>query len=99
MSTVDPLLQRAHFAVIVTTTRTIYHEGDARSRTCPGHGYPAHTEEIKSIDYIPFETAEQVANWVKCRRPSDKNPYRIIKAAPMRAQTVVTVTVDGESHD
>ncbi|PRA52205.1 hypothetical protein [Brucella pituitosa] len=98
MSKDNELLQREHFAVIVTTTTRVHHEGDERSRTHPGHGYPAYTEEIKSVDYIPFATADDVANWVKFRRASDARPYRIIKALPMRIETAITVFLtDGGS--
>ncbi len=30
----------------------IHHEGDERSRTHPGHGYPAYTEEQTAIEQI-----------------------------------------------
>ena len=30
-------------------TDSIYHEVDERSRTHPGHGYPAHTETVTKI--------------------------------------------------
>ena len=33
----------------IIETDSIYHEGDERSRTHPGHGYPAHTERITKI--------------------------------------------------
>lgn len=39
-----------HWAIIKTVSVTI--PGDERSRTNPGHGYPAHTEEF--ITYKAF---------------------------------------------
>jgi hypothetical protein len=35
---------KAHYAIM--TFDTLYHEGDERSRTNPGHGYGAYTEEV-----------------------------------------------------
>lgn len=93
MSREQELLQKEHFAVIVEKTTRVHHEGDERSRTHPGHGYPAYTEEIKSIDYIPFATEQEVADWVNRRRLSDKGSYRIIKAIPMKATTTITVSL------
>jgi hypothetical protein len=45
-----------HYAVILFKTRSVYHEGDERSRTHPGHGYPAHTETFDNFEYLvsPF---------------------------------------------
>jgi hypothetical protein len=40
-----------HYAVIIYRTQSVYHEGDERSRTNPGHGYPAWTENIESFEH------------------------------------------------
>jgi len=40
-----------HFAIIIFKTKQVHHEGDERSRTNPGHGYPAYTEDISSNEY------------------------------------------------
>ena len=48
-----------HYAIIIFDERHIHHEGDERSRTNPGHGYPAHTETINDFQYISFEHSEQ----------------------------------------
>ena len=44
----DQLPKGEHWAIIEGTSVSI--PGDERSRTNPGHGYPAHTE-----DYITYE--------------------------------------------
>ncbi|KXK08643.1 MAG: hypothetical protein UZ21_OP11001000634 [Microgenomates bacterium OLB22] len=46
----------AHYAILIFTTRTIHHEGDERSRTNPGHGYPAWDEQVHELEYIPIAT-------------------------------------------
>jgi len=39
-----------HYALIVYDTTSVYIAGDERSRTCPGHGYPA-----QDVSYDTFE--------------------------------------------
>jgi len=36
------------YGIYVFNKQTVYHEGDERSRTNPGHGYPSHSEEVNS---------------------------------------------------
>jgi len=40
-----------HFAVHVYKTDSTYVEGDERSRTAPGHGYPAHTVTTDTFEH------------------------------------------------
>ncbi len=44
----------AHYAILVFKTSSIHHEGDERSRQCPGHGYPAYTETVENTEYYAF---------------------------------------------
>lgn len=53
---------------------SIYHEGDERSRTHPGHGYPAHTENVET--FKSFENEDLLKDWI--RRNKDKT-YKVIK--------------------
>ena len=41
--------------------KAIHHEGDQRSKDCPGHGYPAWTEYYEYLQY--FDSREEMANW------------------------------------
>lgn len=41
-----------HYSVLVYKTSSTYVEGDERSRTHPGHGYPAHTETNESFEHF-----------------------------------------------
>lgn len=43
--------------------RTIHHEGDERSRTHPGHGYPAYDEKVRTIEN--FDDEEAMRTWIK----------------------------------
>jgi len=40
-----------HYAILVYKTESVYIEGDERSRTNPGHGYPARTEVYESFEH------------------------------------------------
>lgn len=54
-----------HYAVIVYKTRSIYHEGDERSRTNPGHGYPAHTEIVNTCEHYVSIDKNDTESFVK----------------------------------
>jgi len=55
-----------HYAVVVVTKGSVHVPGDERSRTNPGHGYPAHDVDYHDVEYIPFENTEAGhAEWKK----------------------------------
>jgi hypothetical protein len=43
---------------LIVTKSTVHHEGNERSRTHPGHGYPAYSETVEKVQtfdgYIKF---------------------------------------------
>jgi hypothetical protein len=40
-------------------TRTVHHEGDERSRTNPGHGYPAYSESFQEVtQFVTLDETE-----------------------------------------
>jgi hypothetical protein len=82
-----------HYAALVFDTRYIHHEGDERSRTNPGHGYPAYTETIKTVDYIVFESKGEMELWITGQHKLNKTNYQIIEAAPLTVKTSVSVQV------
>lgn len=53
IQTKPDLPKTTHFAALVFKTRSIHHEGDERSRQCPGHGYPA--QEIQQMIQTKFK--------------------------------------------
>jgi hypothetical protein len=40
-----------HYAVLIYSTGSTFVPGDQRSRDCPGHGYPEHTEHYNSFEH------------------------------------------------
>jgi hypothetical protein len=71
-----------HFAVIIYGTRSVYHEGDERSRTCPGHGYPAHTETFDELEHwVTTERThlEEFVTELDTQTESKKKPFVIME--------------------
>lgn len=87
--------QKIHSAAIVFKTQSVYHEGDERSRTNPGHGYPAHTEIIETIEYIPFNSKQEMDQWIINVETTkyNKPKYKLIEAKPLSAIVSATVSI------
>ena len=82
-----------HFAALLFST--IHIPGDERSRTHPGHGYPATTQPV--VSYIVFDSREEMERWVseqEARRGGGKN-YQLIEAAPLSVTTTTSVSIGG----
>ena len=64
--------------------RTIDHEGDERSRTHPGHGYPAYTE-----------TVHEFRAWIEREenRKYGRMTYRPIAFKPVVVSTTVNIQI------
>lgn len=75
-----------HYAVIEFDS--VYIPGDARSEECPGHGYPAHSQE--TANYIVFENKEVWEIYVKMNR--SKN-IMAVHVTPATIETQVTVSI------
>ena len=67
--------------------KTIHHEGDKRSRTHPGHGYPAYSETVESLH--KFKTKEEMLEWIKNRSAYEK--YELIEYSPIKVKTTVEI--------
>jgi hypothetical protein len=86
-------ISREHqFLLIIFKTTRYYVEGDERSRTNPGHGYPAHTDEIAATETYAFENRQELE--AKLLKLFDEDKKRedilVIKIA---AAIPVTVTL------
>jgi hypothetical protein len=71
-----------HFAVIIYGKRSIYIEGDERSRTAPGHGYPAHTERFDDIEHWVTTERAVLDEFVSVQEMAtglNKKPYVVIE--------------------
>lgn len=94
IDSLDRIPNVPHWAII--TTSSIYIEGDERSRTHPGHGYPAHTET--TIQYQAFTNeAEWRAKVIEMSTPtawSGPKQFRAMKVIPAAIETSITVKVE-----
>lgn len=82
------------YAVIVN--EKIHIEGDERSRTNPGHGYPAHTLEIPK--FIEFPNDEKFQEWYIDNRKKYA-PVEVLKVirfeeVKVKLETKVSITVE-----
>lgn len=78
-----------HYAAIVFDS--IWVEGDERSRTNPGHGYPAHS--VDTCKYIRFDSQAEMEDWVRketAARYTNQN-FVIIESKPKAVVTTVHV--------
>ena len=88
------IMAAPHWAII--KIQTTYHEGDERSRTNPGHGYPAHS--TSAMVYQPYETEEEVLDKIISMQKQDYVRCTVIKAAPLTIETKVElklITTEG----
>jgi hypothetical protein len=87
-----------HFAII--RFGSTYIEGDERSRTNPGHGYPAH--HVANVEYIVFKDRQSWEIYIDgLLHPKYGNPDKCwtpvhITPAAVETSTRVTVKVPGE---
>ena len=73
------------FAIL--TPRSISIPGDERSRTNPGHGYPAHTEQTWDIELLPKDTWEKEIAKLTERRAT----FKAVRMTPAKISTHVVV--------
>lgn len=79
------------FGVVVE--RKYYVEGDERSRTNPGHGYPAHTDTFQ--EFKEFSDRESLETWLL----NNHDSYKIIKVLScydLEFKVVATVKIENK---
>lgn len=64
-----------HYAIIVYQTTNVFIEGDERSLTNPGHGYPAHTETFHSFQHLVTQSRQEWEDNVKHREELGQKDY------------------------
>lgn len=70
----------------------IHHEGDERSRTCPGHGYPAWSEDITT--FREFANEAEMLKWVETTEKDKYAPkYKLIKYEVLTVKTKISIEV------
>ena len=70
--------------------KTIYHEGDERSRTNPGHGYPACSETYNS--YTEYTDQSKLITDIAYYTKTNTK-FRVIKVIPVTLGTEIKLTL------
>ena len=70
---------------------SIHVPGDERSRTNPGHGYPAHNEPVVKYEVYLTEEAMLAAVRQIEERPYHTESYTVIKVEPVQIKTEISV--------
>ena len=95
VDTPDKFPEDTFGVILVFQEQNIYHEGDERSRTHPGHGYPSYTENRKFADIYAFRNQEDYVNALVLFY--DEKPLRKdIVAYTIKRKTKATVKIDLE---
>lgn len=82
-----------HWAVLIYTQEIIRIPGAVRSRTHPGHGYPARTETVNSFEHHICLSTFELERFIPTIKPGLK--YVILQVeAKLIAQTKVSVKLD-----
>ena len=79
----------AHFVIL--NFRSISIPGDERSRTNPGHGYPASTEHI--VDYIAFTNREDWESEIVARMKSELKDFVALEVKRAVIETSISVKI------
>lgn len=88
-----------HFAILVFKTSSVHVPGDERSRTNPGHGYPAHDVTSTSYEYWAVRNEKALREAVeyleekKRESYSKPDPYAVIEARPVAVKTRVEIDI------
>lgn len=83
--------KKPHYAVLVYKTSSVYHEGDERSRTNPGHGYPAYTEQINNFEHYVSEDKNEWENFVKALHMTGEKNFVFFRVAEVGSLEVNVV--------
>jgi hypothetical protein len=75
------------YAVFVNSS--YYVEGDERSRTNPGHGYPSHTEKYVAV--IEFETEEELKDWIL---KNESKTFKVVTFTEISYKKTVNLEID-----
>lgn len=93
VSQVTDVPDKEHWVIV--KTNGVYIPGDERSRTNPGHGYPARTENFLSYEvYLTEEKLlEAIEELEKPRYGGNRTAYKVLKVTPVKVKTEMKISV------
>ena len=78
----------------IITTESVYHEGDERSRTHPGHGYPAYTSRHEKFNDFGEDRGKWEARIRELANPVHGQPEKFRAIVYEEAEVTTSVSVD-----
>lgn len=79
---------------IILVNSSYHVEGDERSRTNPGHGYPA--EDVDYVEAIEFHDSVEVEEWILAN--GDRKKYRLFQCTPVTIEKKISLTFTEASN-
>lgn len=95
----DAIPSQRHFAILVFKTTSTHVPGDERSRTNPGHGYPAHDVVDTSYEYWAIGEKKDLEGAIKFLEERKKesylepDPYRVVEVRPVEVKIEIEVKI------
>ena len=86
-----------HYAVLIFDSTSVYIPGDERSRTNPGHGYPASTNYYNTFQYFWTKSSDDLNKFVKYLHSKDtyKNKFVFFQVSGLGKVNVdVSISVE-----
>ncbi len=85
------MLNDPHWAIV--TYDSVHHAADQRSIDCPGHGYPAYSEEV-----VKYQSFINEADWKEQIREytARRESFSAMRVIPAKISTEIKVDVDYE---
>lgn len=75
---------------LIVTNVNVYVPGDERSKTNPGHGYPAYTETYQKVEeFTDLNMLQQRVAKLEDR----KEKYRVYEAKPLSVSVKVNISL------
>ena len=92
VSTKDKFPSASHWAILKFSTTSV--PGDERSRTNPGHGYPAHS--VDNVNYEAYYTEEKFLEAIEDLENGtfSRGSYVAFKVEPLTIKTTISVSAE-----
>lgn len=93
VSQVSDIPETEHWAIVKTDG--VYIPGDERSRTNPGHGYPAEIRNFLSYE-VYFTEAKLLEAIEELEKPlygGNRTAYKVIKVTPAKITTKTQISI------
>ena len=94
IKSIDDYPEGLCYIIMFYETKKIRHEGDDRSRQCPGHGYPAYTESVLVTHGFVTQSEGEWKSKIAEAYEADRNRGDLIAFRMNKAKVASRVEVD-----